>query len=132
MTKPQTNHVPQALSTWFVIHFFTDILFAIPLMIAPNWMLSLVGWQTIDPFTARIAAAALFGIGIESYLARNASAESIRSLLNLKIIWSLSVVAGISLSLLEGAQGRPFFAWVTLFIFTSFNLIWIFWRRRLN
>ncbi|MEN8242533.1 MAG: hypothetical protein ABFS17_11465, partial [Chloroflexota bacterium] len=111
MTDSQPAQVPQALRTWFLIHFIVDLLFAIPLMFAPERMLSLVGWQTIDPFTARLAAAALFGIGIESYLARNAKVESFRSMLNLKIIWSLSAVFGISLSVIEGAQGRPWFAW---------------------
>jgi len=132
MTEKQPNHVPQALRTWFVIHFVTDLLFAIPLMIAPEWMLSLVGWQTVDPFTARLAAAALFGIGIESYLARNASAESFRNMLNLKIIWSLSAVFGISLSLIEGSNGRPWFAWVILFVFVAFNFLWVYWRRQLK
>lgn len=132
MTDSQPAQVPQALRTWFLIHFIVDLLFAIPLMFAPERMLSLVGWQTIDPFTARLAAAALFGIGIESYLARNAKVESFRSMLNLKIIWSLSAVFGISLSVIEGAQGRPWFAWVILVIFVAFNFLWVYWRKQLQ
>ena len=132
MTDTQSAQFPQALRTWFLIHFIVDLLFAIPLMVAPEWMLSLVGWQTVDPFTARLAAAALFGIGIESFLARNSKTETFRSMLNLKIIWSLSAVFGISLSLIEGSQGRPWFAWTILVIFVAFNFLWVYWLKQLK
>lgn len=131
-SQTNINQVPSALRTWFVIHFLLDVLFAIPLMLAPAWMLTLLGWQTVDPFTARLAAAALFGIGIESFLGRNAGAESFRTMLNLKIIWSLTAVGGILASILQGAQGGPFFAWIVLGIFVGFNLVWVYWRFRLG
>ena len=127
-----TNTVPKALRTWFVIHFIIDVLFALPLMLAPTATLSLFGWQTVDPYTTRLAAAALFGIGIESYLGRNAGPEAFTGMLNLKIIWSLSAMAGILLSLLQGAQGRPFFAWVVLAIFLAFKGLWVYWRLQLK
>ena len=79
--------VPEKLRFWFVIHFVIDILFAIPLFIAPEWMLTIFGWHTVDPLTSRLVAAALFGIGIESYLGRNAGIEYFRGMLNLKLIW---------------------------------------------
>ena len=130
-TKTQTV-VPKALKTWFVIHFLTDMFFAIPLMVAPNWILGIFGWSSIDPFTARLASAALFGIGIESFLARDANLEIYRSMLNLKVIWSLGAVTGILLSLIQGAQDRPWFAWVILSIFVGFNIVWVYWRTRLK
>lgn len=132
MTIKNESVVPQTLKTWFVIHFLADMLFAIPLMIAPNWILGQLGWLSTDPFTARLVSAALFGIGIESFLARDASLETYRGMLNLKIIWSMAAVSGISLSLIQGAQDRPWFAWVILAIFAGFNFVWIYWRRRLR
>lgn len=131
MTNNSAPPIPQALKTWFVIHFLVDMLFAIPLMLAPNWLLGLVGWQSIDPYTARLAAAALFGIGIESFLSRSAGVDAYRGMLTLKIIPSLAAVVGISLSLIQGAQDRPWFAWVILVFFSGFNFIWVFWRRKL-
>jgi len=128
---PETK-VPNALRTWFVIHFLIDVLFALPLFIAPVWALRLFGWQTIDPYTTRIAAAALFGIGIESYLGRNAGVESFRNMLTLKVIWSFAAVVGLALSLAQGAQGRPLFAWLVLAIFVGFNILWVYWRRQLG
>jgi hypothetical protein len=130
-TKTQTV-VPRALKTWFVIHFLTDMLFAIPLMLAPGWILGQFGWSSIDPYTARLVSAALFGIGIESFLARDASLEIYRIMLNLKVIWSLAAVTGISLSLIQNAQARPWFAWVIFTIFLGFNFVWVYWRTRLK
>ena len=127
-----SHPVPQALKTWFIIHFIVDLLFAIPLMVAPNWLLSMVGWQAIDPFTARLAAAALFGIGGESFLARNAGLETYRSMLDLKIIWSFAAVVGLALSIAQGAQNHPWFAWGILLIFLLFNILWVYWRKRLG
>ena len=124
--------VPGSLRTWFVIHFILDIAFAIPLMIAPVYMLKLVGWDTVDPVTARLVAAALFGIGIESYLGRNAGIEAYLGMLNLKIIWSLAAVLGLCLSLIQGAQGSPPAVWALVLVFAAFNLLWVYWRRQLG
>lgn len=126
------TEVPNALRNWFVIHFVIDLVFALPLMIGPVWTLELFGWQAVDPYTTRIVAAALFGIGIESFLGRNAGVESFRTMLTLKVIWSLAAVVGLGWSLVQGAQGRPLFAWLVLAIFVGFNFLWVYWRRRLG
>lgn len=126
------NAVPPALRSWFIAHFIIDMLFAIPLFFAPNFFMSLFGWQTIDPYTTRIAAAALFGIGIESWLGRNASIDAFRETLNLKVIWSSMAIIGIAWSLIEGAQGRPWGAWFTLIVFIIFNGVWLGWRKKLR
>jgi divalent metal cation (Fe/Co/Zn/Cd) transporter len=75
--------VPRSLRTWFVIHFVVDILFGVPLLIAPVLLLSWFGWETVDPFMSRLVGAALLGIGVESLLGRNASVEIYREMLNL-------------------------------------------------
>ncbi len=126
-----TSEVPRSLRNWFVLHFALDVLLAIPLMLAPVATLRFFGWQVVDPIATRIVAAALFGIGIESYLGRNAGIEAYKGMLNLKIIWSSAAVIGFLVSLLQGAQGSPFWAWVALVVFLLFNLLWVYWRRRL-
>ena len=67
----------------------------------PRITLGVFGWETIDPVTARLVGAALMGIGIESFLGRNAGIESFRGMLTLMLIWSFSAVFGIGLSLVE-------------------------------
>lgn len=124
--------VPQALRTAFVIHFWADVLFALPLFVAPEPVLTLVGWQSVDPFTTRLVAAALFGIGIESWLGRNGDASAFRTMLTLKVIWSATAVLGLAWSMLEGAQGRPLFGWVVLGIFVVFHGLWLYWWRRMR
>lgn len=117
--------MPKGLRFFFVVHFFADMAFAIPLMIAPKATLELFGWTTIDPVTTRIVAAALFGIGIESLLSRNAPLEAFRSMLGLKIIWSGSVIVGLVICLIEGA---PTMVYAILAIFMAFNALWVTYR----
>jgi hypothetical protein len=124
--------VPQALRTWFVVHFWADMLTAIPLFFAPVMVLELFGWTAVDPFATRIVAAALFGIGIESWIGRNATAEAFRAMLNLKVIWSGMVVIGLAWSLLDGGAGQPVGAWIALGIFGAFHGVWLYWRMQLK
>ena len=128
--KDKKSLVPTALRRWFVIHFAVDMLFAIPMMAAPVWLLGLFGWTEIDPFMTRLGAAALFGIGIESLLGRNAGAESFRSLLTLKIIWSLGAVVGAAWTLWQYPES-PTILWGILAVFLGFNLVWVYWYRQL-
>lgn len=120
--------IPAGLRRSFIVHFVADLVFAVPLFIAPEWTLTTLGWQSVDPFTTRIAAAALFGVGIESFLGRDAPIEVYRGMLNLKLIWSLACVVGIALSLSQRAQGSPKMAWGFLLIFVLFHALWIYWR----
>ncbi len=50
--------VPNALKKWFVAHFITDIIFAVPLFLFPSAFLGALGWSVVDPFAARLVAAA--------------------------------------------------------------------------
>jgi hypothetical protein len=117
------------LKRFFVLHFLVDILFAVPLFFWPQTFLSFFDWQVIDPVAARLVAAALFGIGIESFLGRSGTRESFKAMLNLKIIWSLAAIGGILLSLKEVEINLLIL--VILITFIGFNLIWIYWRWRL-
>jgi thiol:disulfide interchange protein len=118
--------VPRSLRFWFVIHFVVDFIFAIPLLVAPVWLLTLFGFESPDPFTARLVGAALLGIGGESLLGWEGSAEAFRAMLNLKIIWSLAAISGIILTLLF--NGGPFMAYLVLLIFAGFSGLWMYYR----
>jgi len=114
--------VPGSLRKAFVFHFVADWVFAVPLLVAPAWFLRQFGWQHVDPVACRIIAAALFGIGTESLLGRNAKRESYLTMLRLKIIWSSTACLGFVVSL---AQGAPWGTWLFLAIFASFFVIWM-------
>ena len=134
MEKASENHSPHGknwLKIFFVLHFIIDISIAIPLFIAPVFFLENLGWQAIDPVAARLVASALFGIGIESYLGRNSSSEAMKNMLNLKIIWSLSAIIGIAISIFENNLGHLISVKIILAVFIVFNLLWIYWRIRL-
>jgi len=121
-----------ALRKFFVLHFAIDIVSAIPLFLCPTLLLTTLGWKVVDPVAARVVAAALFGIGIESYLGRNASKDSLIGMLNLKIIWSFSAILGIGISMLQNIHQNPLALKLIFFIFIAFNLLWVYWRIRLR
>lgn len=120
--------VPNALRTWFIIHFVADILFAIPLLVFPATFLGYFGWTTVDPVTSRVVAAALIGIGGESLFGRQGSLASYRTMLRLKILWSAAAVIGFVVSLVQGA---PWGTWLFLAVFAAFSGLWIYWAGRL-
>ena len=125
----KSDFVPNGLRTWFVIHFAADMLFGLPLLFFPRSLLPLLGWTTYDPLTSRLVGAALMGIGIESLLGRNASAETFRAMLNLKIIWASSALFAIGAGIAEGA---PPVAWGFLGIFFVFWCVWVYYRTALR
>lgn len=129
MTSPP---VPGSLRAWFVIHFIVDIVFAIPLFLFPREFLGLLNWRSVDPLAARLVAAALLGIGIESYLGRNADAESFRNFLNLKIIWSAAATIGILASMIQSGHPSLPAEWLLLVTFLAFNVLWVYYRVRLG
>ncbi len=121
--------VPKALRFWFIVHFWADIVFAVPLLLVPVQMLTAFGWTVVDPLSARLVGAALIGIGVESLLGRNASLDSFRTMLRLKVLWSLSCNFGIALTIWQGA---PAAAWLFQGIFVFFSSLWIYWAVRLR
>ena len=127
-----SKRVPRGLKLWFIAHFVVDVTFAVPLFIMPRQFLLFLRWTMVDPITTRMAAAALFGIGIESFLSRNKGIESYQSMLTLKIIWSSAAIIGLSIALIEGNFGLPVMGASLLAVFLLFNLVWIYWLRRLS
>jgi hypothetical protein len=121
--------VPTSLRRWFVAHFVADAAGAISLFFAPELTLRAFGWHTVDPIATRVVAAALFGIGLESFLGRNGGRDEYLAILNLKIIWSLAAIAGFVLALLLGA---PFGVWLFGAVFAFFSGLWIYYRVRLG
>jgi hypothetical protein len=126
------NTVPGTLRALFVVHFIADVSVALPLLVAPEFSLALLGWTVVDPFAARLVAAALFGIGIESLLSRNAPPASFRSMLSLKIIWSSAAIAGMLLTVIQYPRFRNAASIALILIFVVFNIIWVYWKVRLS
>jgi hypothetical protein len=126
------NRLLKHLKNWFVLHFALDLLVALPLMAAPLWVLRTLGWEVVDPVAARLVSAALFAIGVESWLSRNGTLEAFRPLLNLKILWSAAAIVGILLNLMQNAQNRPLSLYLFLSVFLIFNAVWIYFRMQLE
>lgn len=121
--------VTPALRRWFVVHFAADLLFALPLLVAPVAFLEALGWTCVDPIASRLVGAALMGIGVQSLLGRNESVETFRAMLQLKIIWSATATVGLLVSQL---QGGPPLGWAFVAIFAGFNGLWTWYRVQLS
>jgi hypothetical protein len=111
-----------------VIHFVADVLFAIPLLFFPRWLLLLFEWGVYDPILSRLVGAALMGIGVESLLGRNTDVDTFRAMLNLKIIWASSALFAFGAGIAEGAAS---IVWVLMGIFFVFWCVWVYYRVKL-
>jgi hypothetical protein len=105
------------------------MVFAIPLLLFPEIILPLVGWDLVDPVTSRLVGAALLGIGGESLLSRNAGLEAYQALLRLKIIWASAAIYGLGLGIILGA---PPLTWILLALFIIFLIVWLYYQRKLR
>jgi hypothetical protein len=122
------TQTPPGLRAWFILHFIVDMLVGLPLLLIPELVMPLIEWRIIDPIASRVVGAALMGIGIESWLGRNAGAEVFWAMLNLKVIWSSSAILGIALGIWNGG---PQAGWLFLGIFFAW-LVWVYYWRRLR
>jgi hypothetical protein len=114
--------VTPALRIWFLVHGIIDLIVGIPLLVAPEPLLRALGWTCVDPAATRVVGAALLAIGGQSLLSRNASVEIYRTLVQLKVIWSLAAATGL---LIAVGAGSPPAAWGALSIFIAFAGVWL-------
>ena len=127
--RKRMKDVPNALRTWFKIHFLVDMIFAMPLFLAPVWVLSQFGLTTIDAVTPRLVASAMFAIGGTSLYAHKKGAEVFDTLLTLKIIWSSLAIIALLIALYEGA---PKSIWGPTLTFVFFCCLWVYYKRKIN
>ena len=123
------NGLPRLLKAWFILHFFLDIIFAIPLIFATSWFLSLLQFSTENLMLARLVGAALFAIGVISLLMHNGNLQQYRVMLTFKILWATAAIVAITISLYEGTSPL---SWLFLSIFMFFLGIWSYYRYKLK
>jgi hypothetical protein len=121
--------VPRGLRVWFLIHFIVDLLFAIPLIFFPDFVLPLFDIHAYDLLTPRLVGAALIGIGGTSFVVRNEGGLVFNALLNLKILWSFSAILSIAFYVMEGGSKM---AWIPLAFFFVFAVVWNYYKFILN
>ena len=119
--------VSKPLQNWFFVHFIVDLIFGLPLFFAPTYFLNLFGLQA-EPYTARLLGAAIIGIGTTTYFMKK-DIESFKFVLKRKIVWSISAIIAIGITLLEGGSNV---GWLLLIIFTIFAITWIYYIKKLK
>ena len=123
------KEIPKLLRIWFIIHFITDMIFAIPLLFFSTWTLNLFGFPLENLLFVRIVGAALIGIGGASLFNYKKEKASYEIMLTLKIIWSLTAILAIIWSIIEGA---PKITWLFLAIFIGFSIVWQYYKVKLR
>ena len=118
------------LKTWFLIHFIIDSLVASLLLLMPVAFLEFLGWQVVDPVATRIVAAALFAIGLQSFLMKDEGLMVYKNMLYLKILWSSFAIIGLVLSIIQGYNYWGM--WLVLGIFIGFKALWWYWCSKLS
>ena len=124
-----TITIPKSLQIWFIIHFIVDVIFAIPLIFFPIWILDLFGLPASESVMARLVGAALIGIGGASLFSYKKTKESYDILLTLKLLWSSAAVIGLLLAVYSGA---PNTIWLIIAIFLIFFFIWLYYKNRIK
>lgn len=122
------SQIPSSLRIWFKVHFWVDMLFAIPLLIFPEWTLDLLMLSAESTVAARLVGAALIGIGGNSLLMNAAGREYYLTMLRLKMLWSGAAIIGLGLE----AIANPSPSVVSLLgIFVGFTGLWHFYHAKL-
>lgn len=117
--------VPVSLRRWFTAHFIIDLLFGIPAILVPGFMLQLFGFPPTEQFSTRLLGAGLLGMGGAIFLMRNKGIISYRTMLNIKIIWSFAAIIAIAFSLYLG-DSRRILAFLAVFIVLVST--WLYYR----
>jgi len=124
--------VPSSLRKWFVFHFFANSIAGIQLLLVPAWFLERLGFEQIDPVTARLVGAALLGIAIASLLVKNKGVAEYRTLLLVKAIWSGLAIVGFILSIVQYGKSLPNTIWFLLAVFVAFHSLWNYYLYKLK
>lgn len=123
------NTIPPGLRHWFIVHFIVDILFAVPLLLFPAWLLTVLEFETTNLLLARLIGAALIGIGGASLIMHKKDRSAYLPMLQLKLLWSGAAIVAIILSLNEV---ETITLWFLLAIFSLFFLIWGYYFQLLS
>lgn len=118
------------LKKWFIAHFIIDLIFAIPLILTPKTILSIIGINEAGALlSTKIVGCALIAIGGNSFLMRNSNIETYKSMLRLKMLWSGSIIFSILASLTELKIQTSIFLLST---FTGFFCVWAYYFKKLT
>jgi hypothetical protein len=118
--------VSKGLKNWFLVHFLIDIVFGIPLLFFPEFILNFIGFEFLELFSFRLIGAALIGIGGASFFTK--SFYEFKIMLTFKILWSVGAIIALVISLF--LEYRIELVYV-LGIFVVFSVVWIYYMVKL-
>ncbi len=110
----ESTPIPKNLRSAVLFNVANDLLLSFTLFFFPESFIESTGWgwSSLDPFALRLIAGGLTAVAIELFLLRNGSAESLKSVLNVKISTMGIGVAGIIMALFENARQPMIAEWI--------------------
>lgn len=106
--------IPAKLRSAILFNVANDLLLSFSLFFFPESFIGSTGWSfsNLDPFALRLIAGGLTAVAIELFLLRNGSAESLKSVLNVKVSTMGIGVAGVTMALIQSDHAPMIAEWI--------------------
>lgn len=106
--------IPKKLRSAVLFNVANDLLLSISLFFFPESFIGSTGWafSNLDPFALRLIAGGLTAVAIELFLLRNGSAESLKSVLNVKVSTMGIGVIGVIMALIQSDHPPIIAEWI--------------------
>ena len=106
--------IPKNLKSAVLFNVANDLFLSFSLFFFPEKLIASAGWEwsSHDPFSLRLIAGGLTAVAIELFLLRNGSAESLKSVLNVKVSTMGIGVAGVTMALTQSTHPPITAEWI--------------------
>ena len=121
--------IPRSLKIWLFADFVINFIFAAPSFIAPKQFAGILNLPLLDPLGARMIAAAIIAISGISLIYLNGDPLSLKTIIDIKIIWSFAAMMAVAVSLTENLSMT---GWIMLLVFFISFGIWIYYKVNLQ
>ena len=131
-TMSDSMQIPQKLRSAVLFNVANDLILSISIFFFPASFIAFSGWLALDPFALRLIAGGLTAVAIQMFLSRNATIESFKSILNIKVATMGFGLIGVVLTILQNSR-PPIFAELILFGGLLLPFIQLgYWRMQLG
>jgi hypothetical protein len=121
--------ISSGLKTLFLVHFILALLFGLLYLFIPDFFFGMFGVTIPDLNPYRLIGAAVFSLGISSWLCYQAGEwEQVKILVQLEMLWpilgALVIIYGILFA------GLPAVFWINAIILAGFGLAFIYYYNK--
>jgi hypothetical protein len=104
--------IPKKLRSAILFNVANDLILSFSLFFFPDSFIASSGWAAFDPFALRLIAGGLTAVAVELFLLRNGSAESVKSVLNVKVSTMGIGVVGVIIAMIQSDHQPIIAEWI--------------------